>query len=100
MEDKKFKVIPQDSLVDIQVSAVFMMRVQSLLNYLSRNYGQDKFLEFSKHIIDEKGEPRNEVEEHIVTLLGLINEFESKALDQQKTVDLTKEEIKNISNGN
>lgn len=99
MEDKKYTVIPQDSMVDIQVSAVYMMRVQSLMQYLARNYGNDPFLEFAKHMIEEEGEPRNEVEEHIVTLVSLINEFELKAKEQGKTKDLTREEIKDASNG-
>ena len=100
MEDKTYRLIPQDALVDMQLSAVFMMRVQSLLNYIARNYGQDKFIEFAKHAIEEQGEPRNELEEHIVTLISLLNEFESKALEQNKTVDLTREQIKEQTNGN
>lgn len=100
MEDKKYTVIPQDALVDMQLSAVYMMRVQSLLQYLARNYGNDTFLEFAKHMIEEEGEPRNEVEEHIVTLVSLINEFELKAKEQDKTKDLTQQEIKDASNGN
>ena len=100
MEDKKYTVIPQDALVDMQLSAVYMMRVQSLLQYLARNYGNDTFHEFAKHMNEEEGEPRNEVEEHIVTLVSLINEFELKAKEQDKTKDLTQQEIKDASNGN
>lgn len=100
MENKTHKVIPNEAMVDMQLSGFFMMRIQALTQYLVKSYGQEQFMEFAKYMIDEKGEPRNELEQHLVTLSGLMSDFEIKADEQGKTKELTMEEIKNLPNEN
>jgi hypothetical protein len=100
MEDKKYKVIPNDAIVDMQVSGFFMMRIQALSRYLANSYGNEQFMEFAKHMIDDKGEPRNEIENHLYTLSGFISDFEVKADEQEKTKELSLDEMKDFFNGN
>jgi hypothetical protein len=82
---KKFKTIPLNSIVNIQISGAFMVRIQMLLDKYIQLYGKDKFLDFAKHMIDNKSEPRNEDEENLYTIISLLTELEKQADEQGLT---------------
>ena len=100
MQNKTFKVLPNDAVVDMQISAVFMSRIQSLVQYLVGVYGSDKFTEFAKYMMEENGTPRTDLEHHLLTLTGLMTDYEMKADEQGKTKELTVEELNKLSNEN
>jgi len=91
----KFKVIPNDAVVDMKVSSAYMARVQNLVQYLVEQYGRDKFVEFAKKMIDQNGAPSTELEEHLITVSSFLTEFEMKAEELGLIKELSKEDLEN-----
>ena len=94
---KKIEVIPEDALMDIKVSGTFYQRLQALFIYLSQKKDPKEFLLHYAYLI-KGGEPKNEYEFHLNTILSLIVEIEKTAKD----LNLTKlkdmpEELKQIN---
>jgi hypothetical protein len=79
----KLKSLSYETSVNMEISGAFMTRIQQLLFYMINQIGQPVFLEAYQRLI--KGEtPKNEVEEHLLTLLTMIVDFEKSAEDQGK----------------
>lgn len=88
----KIPVIPGENTITVELTPVFMQRIQLLATYLINMYGQDKFLLFVKKVQEEDAKPENELEEHIQTVSALMVEFETNARDQNKVKWLTPQE--------
>lgn len=88
MDDvKKVSVMPDDALMDIKVSGTFYKRLQSLFIYLAQKKDVKEFLLLYAKMV-KGGEPINEYEFHLNTVLSLIVEIEKVG----KENNLTKEE--------
>lgn len=88
----KIPVIPGDVSVQMELTPVFMQRIQLLISYMVNMYGTEQFVQFVKRIQEEDGKPETELEEHIQTISALMHEFEVNARDQGKIKWLTPEE--------
>jgi uncharacterized protein YjcR len=96
---EEFKVIPKDVVVNLEISGEYMIRIQQLLEYFIKEYGNEKFVAFAKKVIDNQAAPENAIEQHIVTLSALLTQFEKIAQEQNLVKVLTKEEFAKL-NGN
>ena len=86
--EKKFvSVMPDDAMMDIKMSGTFYKRLQALFIYLSQKVDVKEFLVLYAKMV-KGGEPINEYEFHLNTVLSLIVEMERVA----KENNLTKEE--------
>jgi hypothetical protein len=93
MEEKKINIIPLDEMVTLTVSGHYMQRVKYLGDYLVKEYGQEKFIAFLKQMIENNGSPQTELEEHLLTISALMNEFEVSANKQDKMKQITEKEM-------
>lgn len=96
----KIPVIPGDKSVTIELTPMFMQRIQILTSYLVNMYGQDKFMLFVKKVQEENHEPESDLERHIQTLSALMVEFETKAQEQGKINWLSPEEASDYIKNN
>lgn len=79
--------MPDDVLMDVKVSGTFYKRLQALFIYLSQKKDMKEFLLLYAKMV-KGGEPTNEYEFHLNTVLSLIVEIEKVA----KENNLVKEE--------
>ncbi len=84
---KKVSVMPDDVLMDVKVSGTFYKRLQALFIYLSQKKDMKEFLILYAKMV-KGGEPADEYEFHLNTVLSLIVEIEKVAKDN----NLVKEE--------
>jgi hypothetical protein len=76
----KFKGIPFDSIIKIEVSGGFTARLQELAVYHLSQKTPEEVNEIIEKI--KTKEPENEYEYHLLTLLVLIHEIESESKKQ------------------
>lgn len=88
----QIEVIRPDALIDIQVSAYFLSRLQELLTWMITNEDTDTVKKANENISQNK--ELNEWEEHYSTLLSLIADLEEAARIQNKitTIDINDSE--------
>jgi len=81
-EVSKVEAIANDSIIDIKISGLFYGRIHQMLLY---HAGQKPFDEFIKEVkAVRSGPPQNQYQEHLLSLLTLIHEIETKAKAQGK----------------
>lgn len=85
----KIPQIPQDALINIEVSAGFLKRCQTLLLQLLQELGEEKLnITLEKFKTPEK-EPENVTDATIFILLALVSEIEKQAVEQKKVVEVS-----------
>jgi hypothetical protein len=90
---KSIEGIPTDAVIDLQISGNFYQRLHQLLMFHSQKEGLDKFTAALAAI--KAGEPKNEYEYHLLTILTLIGSIEEAAKIQGKikTADLPEQPL-------
>lgn len=86
-QGKKVSVMPDDVLVDIKVSGTYYKRLQALFIYLAEKKDIKEFLILYAKMV-QGGDPVDEYEWHLHTVLSMIIEIEKVA----KENNLVKEE--------
>ena len=74
--------------------------IQDILKGLINTYGEENFLALAKKVIDEDYRPQIGLELQITALSTLIAIFENAAMDQNKTKEMTLDEIQKTVSGN
>lgn len=82
MSTKQIETIPLDAIIEIKMSGAFFARIQQLVV----NYSSQKTPEEFKQALEnlKSGEPKNEFEYHLLTLMVLMTDFEARAKEQDK----------------
>ena len=86
--------IPQNELITIEVNGFFMSVLRSRLMKCIDEYGQEKFVEFTKKTMMESYLPEGEMETEIYMYSAFLGLCEIAAAEQNKTRALTEEEKK------
>lgn len=79
------KVIKPESIVKIEVNGNYFARVQALTTWLTQQVSPEELAQQTKAIANN--EPLSEIGEHFLTVLLMIQEIESKAIEQNLVVD-------------
>lgn len=86
------QTIPLDAIFTVSISGGFYARLQGLLLYLSKQKSEQEFVTCLQNL--KSGEPKNEYENQLLTVLTMINGCESEASKQGKIKDVTLSELK------
>jgi hypothetical protein len=93
--------IPQDAIINVEISGNFLGKCQSLLVGACTSIGNDKVKEAYEKFKDDK-EPEN-LEEHVIFIMtSLVHAIETAAKEQSKTEVkvFTEDEINQLKNNN
>lgn len=93
-QGKKVSVMPDDALVDIKVSGTYYKRLQALFIYLAQKKDMKEFLLLYAKMV-QGGDPIDEYEWHLHTVLSMIIEIEKVAKENNLVKEEDAEEIIN-----
>lgn len=94
-EDHKYDVIDPEAILDIKISTGFYNRIQSVLNYLTKDKTIDQMNEVYTAIQKQTSHEDHEIYT-LETLFILIKEFQEKAFQAGFVKKLTKAEIEKL----
>jgi hypothetical protein len=81
MSTEKISFLPDDTIVDIQLSGAFYKRLQTLLFSLTEGIEAEDVQKIYKHAVDGKAE--TVLEYNVETMLLLCKEVEEKTTEQK-----------------
>ena len=87
MAKVKYKAIPDEAIIDIQVSGSFYARLVELLAALGASVEQDKF-KAAIEALKTADPPKELFEFNVQLVMLLIYEIEKKAVEQNKMKDM------------
>lgn len=83
---EKVEIIPEEAIMDIRISGTFYQRIQALFIYLSQKKDPKEFLLHYAYI-SQGGEPKEEYDFHLYTLMALLLEIEKCAKEKNLTLE-------------
>lgn len=90
--------IKEEALIKVEVNAALMKVMRDILTELIDKLGQDKFILFTKQIMDEARGPENQLEYNIYYLSIFLGICERAALEQGALREMTEDEKKEWEN--
>lgn len=87
-------IIDEEALINIQVNALVLNVIREILMQLIDKMGQEKFIRFTKEIMEENKTPQNEEELHVYILSTFLGLCEQEAMNQKAVRTLSEEEMK------
>lgn len=83
--DKKFG-IPKDALINIKISGAFYINMQQLLFSIASQKSPEEFTALMQKL--KSGQPENEYELQVLTIVSLVLEVERAAKEQDLLVEV------------
>lgn len=80
MENNKVKMMSPQALIKVDIGAKFYSQLCDLYFWYVELHGHDKCIEAAKGLTQR--EPANDMEKHLLTIMAILVEIETKA-DQQ-----------------
>lgn len=86
------EAISNEAVIDIKISGLFYGRIHQMLLYYAGDKSVDEFIKEIKAV--KAGPPKNAYQEHLLTLITLVHEIETKAKIQGKIKVVTPDQKK------
>jgi hypothetical protein len=83
---EKIEIIPNEAIMEIKVSGTFYQRLQHLLIYLANKKDPKEFLVYYAYLA-KGGEPKEEYDFHVYTVMAMIMEIEKVAKEKSFTLE-------------